>query len=103
MKALVLTLSLMSTIALAETVRVTGMDCGHCEKQVTQAVCKDAAMSKWFASCEAKVVDKTKELGEIHYTLAPGQTMDAAKMSQMEKAIVATGRTIDKSSPTHSN
>ena len=103
MKALILSLSLISTLALADSIRVTDMDGTHCEKQVKQAICKDAEMSKWFATCDAKVVDKNKEIGEIRYTLAPGQKMDSDKMSKIEKAIVATGRSLDKSGAAKTN
>ena len=96
MKLIMMTLTLLSSMAFADTVRVKGMDCSHCEQQVSEAVCKNAEISKWLATCDAKVVDAKHEIGESHYTLAPGQKMDSGKMSQIEKAVVATGRTVEK-------
>ena len=36
-----------------------------------------------------------KEIGEIRYKLKPGITLDAAKMSKIEKAVADTGRSIE--------
>jgi len=82
--------------AHADTLVVKGMSCRACEKQVTAVVCQDKDMTQWFEACTAKVTDAKNEIGEIRYTLKPGLTLDGAKYSQIEKAVVDSGRTLEK-------
>jgi hypothetical protein len=96
MKSIVFIAFFASSAAFAETLKVSGMTCSGCEKQVRGAVCMDKEMKTWFASCNAKVVDADKEVGEINYILNPGVKLDAEKMSKLEKAIADTGRSLVK-------
>ena len=84
----------------ADTLTVKGMTCRSCEKQVTSLVCQDQEMSKWFETCAAKVTDTQSELGEIRYTLKKDITMDQEKIKKIEKVIVESGRTLEKTSST---
>ena len=94
--ALASLVTLNSGLALADIIKVQGMSCGGCEKQVRAKVCQNSEIKNWMSSCDAKVVDADKEVGELRYTLKPDVKLDADKMSKIEKAVADTGRSVIK-------
>jgi len=93
---LALTLTLVASAAMAETIKINNMDCASCEKQIQAAVCKNKDMSSWFKTCTAKVVDAKARKGELNYTPAEGKTITTEQMAQIEKAIASTGKEVAK-------
>ncbi|MGZ3726847.1 MAG: hypothetical protein ACXWQQ_13665 [Pseudobdellovibrio sp.] len=67
MKALILALSLISTLAMAETAKISidGMHCSGCKDLITSKVCKDDKIAKNAESCEVKLLDAKKQKGEV--------------------------------------
>ena len=67
MKQVILALSLISSFALAETATITvdGMHCSSCKKMMTKSVCESEAVKKSSESCEVKLVDEDKQIGEV--------------------------------------
>lgn len=96
MKSILLLTSLFTSLAFADTVAIKGMTCGACAKELQVVVCENKEMSQWFETCKAKTTNPKNEMGEISYTLKKDVTLDAAKKSQIEKAITGTGRSIVK-------
>jgi hypothetical protein len=93
-------LCLLPVLASADYLIVKGMYCRACEKQVTAVVCQDPEMSQWFDSCAAKVTDAKNETGELRYALKKNVTLDNEKFAKIEKAVVSTGRTVQKAPTT---
>lgn len=67
MKQVILALSLISSFALAETATITveGMHCSGCKQMVNKNVCENAAVKSNSESCEVKLVDEDKQIGEV--------------------------------------
>jgi hypothetical protein len=90
------TVFLFSTLSLADSIAIHGMTCEGCEKQIRKVVCMDKEMSTWFNTCDAKVIDSKKEIGQINYTLKKNITLDESKMKKISAAVEDTGRSIIK-------
>lgn len=93
---LVLLTVLCSQNIFADTISIQGMSCSGCEKQIRAAICMDKEMSAWFETCDAKVTDPKKQIGEIKYSLKKDVTLDQTKMSKLTKAVEDTGRFVIK-------
>lgn len=65
----------------AETRKVHGMHCGGCVDMIKAKVC---ALPQ-VASCEAKLVDEKKQVGEISYELKEGQSLDEKTLASTIK------------------
>lgn len=68
----------LSAAASAESLayNIGGMHCGSCKAAVEKTVCKAPAASA-YASCEVKLTDFEKEMGELLIETKPGQKADA--------------------------
>lgn len=71
----------IATVANAESqkFRVDGMHCNDCVASVKQKVC---AMGD-FASCNARIVDPKKEIGEVSITTKGADKIDVAKLDKV--------------------
>lgn len=67
MKTVFLSLILISSFTFAETITLTveGMHCSSCTKIITKNVCENEAIKKNTESCEVKLTDTKKLLGQI--------------------------------------
>ncbi len=67
MKAILLALSLTSTMALAETatLSIEGMHCSGCKDMITSKVCKNDEIAKTAETCEVKILDEKKQIGQL--------------------------------------
>ena len=67
MKSLLLAVTLTSAFAMAETgtFTVEGMHCSSCKKVITKTVCEDQEVAKFAESCEVKLTDEKKQLGQL--------------------------------------
>lgn len=87
---------LFSQNIFADSISIQGMSCSSCEKQIRAAICMDKEMSSWFETCDAKVTDTKKQIGEIKYILKKDVALDQTKMSKLTKAVEDTGRFVIK-------
>ena len=88
-------LFIASTHASADSLRINGMSCHGCEKQIRSVVCFDKQVQSWVQSCDAKVIDPEKELGELRYVLRDGVTLDPQKLAHIQELVTSTGRTLN--------
>lgn len=90
MKSIIVLLSLISSFAIAETSTFTveGMHCSACKKMVSKKVCDDEAIKSSSESCEVKITDAKKQLGEIKIVAKKGATIDLTKV---EAGVTAAG------------
>lgn len=90
MKSILMGLSLISSMALAETATITveGMHCSGCKEMVKAKVCEDAAVKANAASCEVALTDEAKELGQITIVTKPETKVD---MAAVEAGVKAAG------------
>jgi hypothetical protein len=90
MKALILALSLVSSVAMAETAKISieGMHCAGCKEMITKKVCDDAAIKKTAESCEVKVTNADKQTGEITITTKGEEKVD---VDAVKRQLAATG------------
>jgi hypothetical protein len=83
MKSLLISVSLLSSLAFAETatINVEGMHCSGCKAMIEDKVCKDSATNKDFASCEVKLVDEENQKGQVTIVTKEGMkvNIDAVK------------------------
>lgn len=78
MKTLLLVLSLTSSFAFAETATMTveGMHCSGCKKMITKKVCENEAIAKTAETCEVKLVNEEKQIGQITITTKKDTKLD---------------------------
>lgn len=80
MKSVFLALTLLSTLATAETATITveGMHCSGCKAMIKESVCDDAALKPGFESCSVKMIDGKKETGQISIVTKKDVELDLA-------------------------
>lgn len=88
MKTLLLVLSLTSSFAFAETATMTveGMHCSGCKKLITKKVCENEAVAKSAETCEVKLVNEEKQIGEIVITTKKDVKLDVDNVRAQLKA-----------------
>jgi hypothetical protein len=88
MKTLLLVLSLTSSFAIAETATMTveGMHCSGCKKIITKKVCENEAVAKSAETCEVKLVNEEKQIGEITITTKKDVKLDVENVRAQLKA-----------------
>lgn len=88
MKTVFLSLILISSFAYAETVTLTieGMHCSSCTKIITKNVCENEAIKKNTESCEVKITDEKKQLGQIVIVSKKEAVVDLAAVKDGVKA-----------------
>lgn len=88
MKSILMGLSLISSMALAETATITvnGMHCSGCKEMVKAKVCEDATVKANAESCEVKLVDESKEIGQVTIVSKPETKVDVAAVEAGIKA-----------------
>ncbi|MEQ1723785.1 MAG: hypothetical protein ABL930_11455 [Pseudobdellovibrio sp.] len=88
MKSLLISISLLSSLAFAETatINIEGMHCSGCKAMVDAKVCKDAATNKDFASCEVKLVDEEKQTGQVTIVTKEGMKVNIETVTAGIKA-----------------
>lgn len=88
MKTLLLALTLTSTFAFAETATMTveGMHCSGCKKIITKKVCENEAVLKSAETCEVKLVNEEKQIGEIVITTKKDMKLDVDNVRAQLKA-----------------
>ena len=87
-------LLLCASTALADSIKIQGMSCHGCEKQIRAVVCQDPEIRTWMNTCDAKVIDPKAAIGELRYYLRTGVVLDKEKMDKIEAAVVSTGRSV---------
>lgn len=90
MKSIVVGLSLISSLALAETATITveGMHCSGCKESVKAKVCGSDAVKANAESCDVKLTDEEKQIGEITIVTKPEKKVD---MAAVEAGVKAAG------------
>lgn len=86
--SLAIGLSLIATIAFADsttTVTVEGMHCSGCKDMVKSKVCDNPEIAKNAASCEVKLTNEKKQLGEITIVSKPETTVDVELVKKQVK------------------
>ncbi|MBY0554753.1 hypothetical protein K2P97_09505 [bacterium] len=88
MKSILMGLSLISSMALAETATITvnGMHCSGCKEMVKAKVCGDETIKANAESCEVKLVDESKEIGQVTIVSKPETKVDVAAVEAGIKA-----------------
>jgi hypothetical protein len=83
MKSLLISITLLSSLAFAETatINIEGMHCSGCKAMIEDKVCKDATTNKDFSSCSVKLVDEDKQTGQVTIVTKEGMkvNIDAVK------------------------
>lgn len=85
---LLLGLSLISSLAFAETTTVTvdGMHCSGCKAMISDKVCNSEAVKANAESCEVKLVDEEKQVGQVTIVAKPNTKVDVAAIEAGIKA-----------------
>lgn len=88
MKTVFLGLTLISSLAFTETAKFTveGMHCGGCKAMITDKVCTEAAMKSNYESCEVKLTDAKKQMGEVTIVTKKDVKVDVAVVKAGVKA-----------------
>ncbi len=87
MKSLMIAITLVSAIAVAETgtFTVKGMHCSGCKDSVTKKVCEGEA-GKDVESCTVNITNAKKEMGEVVIVTKPGVKINEAAVTAGVKA-----------------
>lgn len=88
MKTLLLVLSLTSSFAFAETATMTveGMHCSGCKQIISKKVCENEAIKASTETCEVKLVNEEKQIGQITITTKKDVKLDVDAVKAQLKA-----------------
>ncbi len=84
-------LSMIASVALADsttTITVEGMHCSGCKDMVKAKVCGNEEIAKNAASCDVKLVDEKKQIGEVTIVSKPETKVD---VELVKKQVTAAG------------
>jgi len=82
MKTTLLTMTLISSFALAETTTLTieGMHCSGCKAVIAEKVCTENALKTKYESCAVNVTDGKKEMGQLTIVTKKNVKIDLAEV-----------------------
>ena len=90
MKSLFFAMSLISTLAFADTAKIgiTGMHCSSCKALLTKSVCENETLAKSIDTCSVKLTDEKTQAGEINIVTKPEAKLD---MELVKAQVAAAG------------
>lgn len=88
MKLLVLSFSLLASLAFAETatVDVSGMHCSGCKHEIRSKVCESADAKANYESCSVEFTNQKQQKGQIKIVTKPEAKIDLAGIQAGVKA-----------------
>ena len=88
MKTIFLGLTLISSLAFAEsaTVSVSGMHCAGCKHEIREKVCESADAKEKYETCSVDFTNQKKQKGEIKITAKKDVKLDLALVKAGLKA-----------------
>lgn len=81
------TASVTATPQTQTTLKIEGMHCKACEKMIHSKVCDDPQAKENYASCQVKLIDAKKQIGELVIQPKDTKSIDLNKIEgQVSKA-----------------